>query len=142
MERSTCLTTTVGISSKDNSGGNTPTYHSSLPARRCVNIDPSTVSIFWTTGSTLSQAWGKFFRYPSAAGVPTNGAGSLLEGRMSGLSSLCGSVECCKPREAMPSSSVQERSRGLHPVIRNPCRKKKKTVSQAREGGAERGKAK
>lgn len=31
----------------DNREGNTPTYHVSPPARKCYNIDPTTVSFYW-----------------------------------------------------------------------------------------------
>ncbi|PPJ54524.1 hypothetical protein CBER1_02534 [Cercospora berteroae] len=41
---------------KDNSGGNTPTYHASPPARKCYNIDPTTVSFYWGQGP-LTQVW-------------------------------------------------------------------------------------
>ncbi|KAF1950571.1 hypothetical protein CC80DRAFT_509685 [Byssothecium circinans] len=41
---------------KDNNGGNAPTYHASPPARKCYNIDSTTLSFYFGLGP-LSQTW-------------------------------------------------------------------------------------
>ncbi|CAJ2500253.1 Uu.00g031060.m01.CDS01 [Anthostomella pinea] len=41
---------------KDNSGGNTPTYHASPPARKCYTIDTTSKSFYFGLGP-LSQTW-------------------------------------------------------------------------------------
>ncbi|KAM3421527.1 hypothetical protein BST61_g1916 [Cercospora zeina] len=53
----------------DNNGGNTPTYHASPPARKCYNIDPTTVSFYWGQGP-LSQVWA--YSKAGCTGLSTN----------------------------------------------------------------------
>ncbi|KAF2123953.1 hypothetical protein P153DRAFT_361584 [Dothidotthia symphoricarpi CBS 119687] len=40
----------------DNQGNNVPSYHASPPARKCYNIDSTTVSFYFGLGP-LSQTW-------------------------------------------------------------------------------------
>ncbi|KAI5356991.1 hypothetical protein Slin14017_G126510 [Septoria linicola] len=56
----------------DNSGGNTPTYHASPPARKCYNIDPTTKSFYWGQGP-LTQVWA--YSKAGCTGLSTNLAG-------------------------------------------------------------------
>ncbi|KAF7541038.1 hypothetical protein G7054_g958 [Neopestalotiopsis clavispora] len=41
---------------KDNNGGNSPSYHASPPARKCYNIDSTTMSFYFGLGP-LTQTW-------------------------------------------------------------------------------------
>ncbi|KAI1747082.1 hypothetical protein F4782DRAFT_522468 [Xylaria castorea] len=46
----------TNVDCKDNNGGNVPSYHASPPARKCYNIDSTTLSFYFGLGP-LTQTW-------------------------------------------------------------------------------------